>query len=101
MPSSSDPQTGDDQVIERSATSRDAAPWIILVATTYFPAGKLGLALAFVNASPSAVWPPTGIAAGLPSPMVSAVAGIRSLTVAGYAAWPTYGSIWLTWWLPG
>src|SRR6266480_1004015 len=30
----------------------------------YFAAGKLGLRLAFVNASATAVWPPTGIALG-------------------------------------
>lgn len=30
-----------------------------------------------MNASPSAVWPPTGIAAGLPSPIVGAIVGIR------------------------
>jgi diguanylate cyclase (GGDEF)-like protein len=32
------------------------------LAGTYFVAGKLGLRLAFVNASATAVWPPTGIA---------------------------------------
>src|SRR5262245_39789070 len=32
------------------------------LAVVYFLAGKLALALAFVNASTSAVWPPTGIA---------------------------------------
>ena len=32
------------------------------VAAAYFAAGKIGLSLAFVNASASAVWPPTGIA---------------------------------------
>jgi len=35
--------------------------WILLAAA-YTLAGKLGLALAFVNASATAVWPPTGIA---------------------------------------
>lgn len=34
----------------------------VLVAATYTVAGKLGLALAFVNASATAVWPPTGVA---------------------------------------
>jgi PAS domain S-box-containing protein len=33
-------------------------------AGAYFAAGKLGLALAFINASASAVWPPAGIAVG-------------------------------------
>jgi signal transduction histidine kinase len=32
------------------------------LAATYFAAGKLGLSLAFVHASATAVWPPTGIA---------------------------------------
>lgn len=32
------------------------------LAAAYFVAGKLGLSLAFVNASATAVWPPTGIA---------------------------------------
>src|SRR6267142_6723355 len=38
--------------------------WWRLVALTgvYFVAGKLGLSLAFVHASATAVWPPTGIA---------------------------------------
>jgi len=35
---------------------------ILLVAGVYFIAGKFGLQLAFVNASTTAVWPPTGIA---------------------------------------
>jgi diguanylate cyclase (GGDEF)-like protein len=35
---------------------------IFLVALVYFGAGKLGLQLAFVNPSATAVWPPTGIA---------------------------------------
>ncbi len=34
----------------------------LLVALVYILAGKLGLRLAFVNASATAVWPPTGIA---------------------------------------
>lgn len=33
-----------------------------LLAAIYFAAGKLGLSLAFVNVSASAVWPPSGIA---------------------------------------
>ncbi|HKW78378.1 MAG TPA: MASE1 domain-containing protein, partial [Candidatus Limnocylindria bacterium] len=41
----------------------------------YFVAGKLGLSLAFVNASASAVWPPTGLA-------------IAGLLVLGIAYWP-------------
>lgn len=34
----------------------------LAVAATYFVAGKLGLRLAIVNSSATAVWPPTGIA---------------------------------------
>jgi PAS domain S-box-containing protein len=40
---------------------RDGSLWLLLAAT-YAIAAKLGLALAFVNASATAVWPPTGIA---------------------------------------
>ncbi len=45
----------------RRRVLRHAAIWI-LVAAAYLVAGKAGLALAFVNASATAVWPPTGIA---------------------------------------
>ena len=41
----------------------------------YFLAGKLGLTFAFVNASASAIWPPSGIALG-------------GLLVVGLHAWP-------------
>jgi integral membrane sensor domain MASE1/anti-sigma regulatory factor (Ser/Thr protein kinase) len=41
--------------------ARNAAA-IIVLAAAYFVAAKLGLRLAFVNASATAVWPPTGIA---------------------------------------
>ena len=44
-----------------SARGRRAAMLLLLFAA-YVAAGKLGLSLAFVNASASAVWPPTGIA---------------------------------------
>lgn len=37
---------------------------LLMCAGAYFAAGKLGLALAFINASASAVWPPAGIAVG-------------------------------------
>ena len=33
-----------------------------LLTLLYYVAGKFGLTLAFVNASATAVWPPTGIA---------------------------------------
>ena len=42
-------------------TLRDLRIWL-LIAATYFAAAKLGLTLAFLNASTTAVWPPTGIA---------------------------------------
>lgn len=44
--------------------SYDARSFAVLagIAAIYFVAGKLGLLLAFVNVSASAVWPPTGIA---------------------------------------
>jgi len=38
------------------------ATGIIALALTYFVFGKLGLSVAFLNKSASAVWPPTGIA---------------------------------------
>src|SRR5437762_1742654 len=51
--------------------------WWRLVALTgvYFVAGKLGLSLAFVHASATAVWPPTGIA-------------LASLLILGFGTWP-------------
>ena len=45
------------------------------VAAIYLLAGKIGLSLAFVNASASAVWPPTGIA-------------LAAFLVLGYRIWP-------------
>jgi signal transduction histidine kinase/CheY-like chemotaxis protein len=36
---------------------------------------------------------------GLLSPMVSATMGVTALSLAGYAPWNDYGSIWVTWWL--
>src|SRR5436309_2709344 len=35
---------------------------ILSLAAVYFSLGKFGLSLAFINASASAVWPPTGVA---------------------------------------
>ncbi|MFI5310890.1 MAG: MASE1 domain-containing protein, partial [Gemmatimonadales bacterium] len=46
-----------------------------LLAIAYFGTAKLGLRLAFVNASATAVWPPTGIA-------------LAALLVYGYELWP-------------
>ena len=35
---------------------------LVLLAAAYFAAGRFGLSLAFVNASTSAIWPPSGLA---------------------------------------
>src|SRR5438034_8882320 len=57
------------------------APWgttpvvILGLAALYFLAGKLGLLLAFVHASATAVWPPTGIA-------------LAAFLLLGYRVWP-------------
>ena len=142
------------------------------LAAIYFAGAKLGLSVAFVNPSATAVWPPTGIAlaallvlgarvwpaifagaflanvttagsiltslgiaggntleglvgaylvqrfaagrqafgrprnafrfavlAGAVATVVSATCGVTSLALGGFAAWPDYGRVWLTWWL--
>src|SRR5271156_6288857 len=63
------------------------------LAAIYFVAGKLGLSMAFVHPSSTAVWPPTGIA-------------LAALLLLGYRIWPgiflgaflvnltTVGTIW-------
>ena len=51
------------------------AALLLLLSVAYVAAGKLGLSLAFVNASASAVWPPTGIA-------------LAALILFGLRAWP-------------
>jgi len=48
---------------------------LVLLAVIYLIAGKLGLRLAFVNPSATAVWPPAGIA-------------LAALLVLGYQVWP-------------
>src|SRR5512147_2603294 len=48
---------------------------VAAVTVVYFVAGKLGLALAFLNASVTAVWPATGIA-------------LAALLLLGYRVWP-------------
>jgi integral membrane sensor domain MASE1/anti-sigma regulatory factor (Ser/Thr protein kinase) len=48
---------------------------ILALAAVYFLAAKAGLQLAFVHASATAVWPPTGIA-------------LAALLLVGYGAWP-------------
>lgn len=146
-------------------------PLVGVVAVLYFIAGKLGLKLAFLNASASPVWPPTGIAlaalvvlgyrlwpaiffgaflvnlttagnlatsfgiaagntleavcgawlivrfaggtrafdraqdvfkftlAVMASAIISAILGVTSLALGGFADWANYGAIWITWWL--
>jgi PAS domain S-box-containing protein len=49
--------------------------WILFFIGVYFAAGTFGLSLAFVHASASAVWPPTGIA-------------LAALLLWGYRLWP-------------
>src|SRR4029077_7709697 len=49
---------------------------LAMLAITYSIAGKLGLRLAFVHASATAVWPPTGIA-------------LAALLVRGDRVWPS------------
>lgn len=144
---------------------------ILVLALLYFCAGKLGLFLAYLNPSASAVWPPSGIAlaalllwgyrlwpgvflgailvnltttgsleatlgiatgntleallgawlifrfangpkaferarnifkfallAALVSTAVGATVGITVLSLEGFAPWPQFPSIWLTWW---
>jgi signal transduction histidine kinase/CheY-like chemotaxis protein len=58
----------------RSRAVRSTAS-ALLVAAVYFVAAKLGLRLAFANASATAVWPPTGIA-------------LAALLLLGPRAWP-------------
>jgi diguanylate cyclase (GGDEF)-like protein len=48
---------------------------VALLATAYCVAARLGLRLAFVNASATAVWPPTGIA-------------LTAVLLLGYDVWP-------------
>ncbi|HKN46627.1 MAG TPA: MASE1 domain-containing protein, partial [Candidatus Polarisedimenticolia bacterium] len=48
---------------------------LMTLALVYFAAGKLGLMLAFVNPSATAIWPPAGIA-------------LAAFLFRGYAAWP-------------
>ena len=50
-------------------------PAILALAAVYFMTAKFGLSLAFVNASSTAVWPPTGIA-------------LAALILWGYRRWP-------------
>jgi len=48
---------------------------IALMAAAYFAAGKLGLSMAFVHPSSTAIWPPSGIA-------------LAAILLFGYRVWP-------------
>ena len=79
-----------------SRRHRSAIQWVALnaaMAIAYFAAGKLGLKLAFVHASATAVWPPTGIAMAAAlafgprsGPGVFLGASLTNVTTAGSAA---------------
>ena len=56
-------------------TSLQFAGVILVLAAVYVVAAKLGLMLAFVHASATAVWPPTGIT-------------LAALLILGYRVWP-------------
>jgi diguanylate cyclase (GGDEF)-like protein len=58
----------------RSRFPKELATLVVLAAV-YFVAGKLGLRLAYVNASATPVWPCTGIA-------------LAAFLILGYRAWP-------------
>lgn len=64
-------------VKDDSRGERAWSSWLVLtgLAAAYFAAAKLGLSLAFVHASATAVWPPTGIA-------------IAASLLLGYRVWP-------------
>jgi len=67
--------------VNTKSPSSYSYPWLtrflgwLLLSFCYFAAGKAGLTLAFVNASATAVWPPTGIA-------------IAACVLFGLWAWP-------------
>src|SRR6185295_10353613 len=48
---------------------------VFVVAAVYFAAAKIGLSFAYINASVSPVWPPTGVA-------------ITAVILLGYRSWP-------------
>jgi integral membrane sensor domain MASE1 len=64
----------DTKTAKRSGRQRRVVP-IVLLAAVYFVTGKLGLQLAFVHPSATAVWPPTGIA-------------LAAFLLLGYRVWP-------------
>ncbi|HKB85077.1 MAG TPA: MASE1 domain-containing protein [Ignavibacteriaceae bacterium] len=59
----------------RGSLSPSILAKIVVLAAVYFIAGRIGLSLAFINPSASAVWPPTGIA-------------IAAIILWGYNLWP-------------
>lgn len=61
----------------------------LLLTPLYFCAGKLGLSVAFVHASASAVWPPTGLA-------------LAAMLLLGYRIWPAIllGAFLVNWTTP-
>jgi signal transduction histidine kinase len=65
--------------LERTAPANSSRSRILIaaaiLAVVYFVTGKLSLKLAFLNASASPVWPPTGIA-------------VAALLLYGYRLWP-------------
>jgi PAS domain S-box-containing protein len=63
------------RLLKRTALARRDVLKVLLLAAAYFAAGKLGLSLAEINESVSAVWPPTGIA-------------LAALLLWGYRLWP-------------
>ncbi len=64
----------DRNVLTRSRVARQLAVLLALGAV-YVVAGKLGLRLAFVHASATGVWAPTGIA-------------LAAFLILGYDVWP-------------
>jgi PAS domain S-box-containing protein len=63
--------------------------WVIALALMYFGAGRLGLSLALINPSASAVFPPTGLA-------------LAAMLLLGNQAWPgiLVGSFFVNWLTP-
>lgn len=61
----------------KSVSGEQRAPLVTIgiLAAVYFVAGKLGLSMAFVHPSSTAVWPPTGIA-------------LAAFLIFGYRVWP-------------
>src|ERR1041385_6324449 len=62
---------------------------IALLTLLYFAAGKLGLSLAFLHASASPVWPPTGLA-------------VAAVLLLGFGIWPAIllGAFLVNWTTP-